>query len=63
MALVLVSLPSLAQPGRGGRARLSPEDAKAAWAVQAGHAASKLELSEENAAKLAEAYDAARSKG
>lgn len=63
-AALLVSLTATAQPGPGGgpgmRARLAPEQAEAAWKLEAQHVASKLGLSEDNTTKLVDAYIKAR---
>ncbi len=40
--------------------RMSPEDAQAAWTLQASHVAGKLELSKEQTTKLVDAYRKAR---
>ncbi len=49
-----------AQDRRGGGPRLSPEDAKAAWKVQAMSVSKDLDLSKEKRGVLTEAYVAAR---
>jgi hypothetical protein len=57
--LAAFSAPAEAQaPARG--MRLSPEQAKAAWATEAQHVAKKLALSEEAAEKLRKTYVATR---
>jgi hypothetical protein len=67
IVVVLALVPMAVQAQRGGEgrgegrgARLSSEDAKKAWALEAQHVAGKLELSKEAAIKLTEAFAAAR---
>jgi hypothetical protein len=58
--MAMGSVQAAAQPrGRWGSG-LEPDDAKAAWALQAEHAAGKLKLDEETTDKLVKAYQAAR---
>lgn len=59
VAVILVSLPVHAQRGGGRGPRLSGEQSKAAWAVEAKYVAGTLSLSEEVSGKLAGAYEAA----
>jgi len=60
VAVVLASAPCWSQMGGGRGPLLSTEESKAAWAMQAGHAAQKLELGDDAAKQLAQAYEAAR---
>ncbi len=60
VALALVPMAVQAQPGGGRGSRLSPEDAKKAWALEAEHVAGKLEFKKDATAKLTEAFAAAR---
>jgi hypothetical protein len=60
VVLALVPMAVQAQPGGERGDRLSPEDAKKAWALEARHVAGKLELSKDATAKLTEAFAAAR---
>jgi len=60
-ALVLGSLHAQAQPPRGpGGPAMTPQDAQAAWTLQAKAVAHELGLNEEQTAQLAEAYVANR---
>lgn len=60
VALVLGAANTQAQMGRGMGSRLTPDEAAAAWALQAGQVAHKLDISKDNADKLAAAYAKAR---
>ena len=58
VAAVAAGQPPAGQPGGapGMAFRMTPEQSEEAWALQANHVAAKLGLSEENAAKLVDAY-------
>jgi len=60
LAFAFAMMPAHAQ--RGGRRAplLAEEEAKVAWAVEAGYVAKKLELPKEAATKLAKAYETTR---
>ena len=60
VVLALAPMTVQAQPGGGRGDRLSPEDAKKAWALEAQHVAGKLELKKDATTKLTEAFAAAR---
>lgn len=59
-ALAIAPTSSEAQQAVGFGPRLSPEDAKAAWAAEARHMAKRLGVTEEATTKLVEAHQAAR---
>jgi len=61
VAVALGAVNAQAQTGRRLGSILTPDEAAAAWALQAGQVAHKLELSEDNAETLAAAYATARS--
>ena len=61
VAVALGAVNAQAQMGRGMGPRLTPDEAAAAWALEAGQVAHKLDISKENADKLAAAYAKARS--
>lgn len=58
--IVAWSSSAFAQGGRGGGMQLDPARAEAVWTLEAKYVAKDLELSEENAAKLKDAFIASR---